>query len=185
MAQTFKLTATPRQRHALAFMLFHKDIKLKDRTKQRSLRRAQAALGLVALSEQIVQHQRVGEIWRDNTTRNVFEVTEDNADTILEQADRIEKTTADLLYLQEVLDQLQDKKDAPDAESCQPIPADEPERWKPDLLGVPIADNLVLWADFMRESLQGSLSYGAFREAVLKVLEAAKAQAQEAKSEAA
>jgi hypothetical protein len=166
--QTFRITTTPRARFALSVMLFHKDVKFNDRGKERALRNARRALGLMEPSQNYAEHQRVGEIWRDHVTRNVFEVTADNADFILTTLAKIEKHSVDMLYLEELLEQLEDKRDAEDASTAVPFDeAAEAPAWKPPL--TPIVGNPALLVDIIREAFEAE-SYGAARKLILPAL---------------
>lgn len=171
MAATFKVVTTPRARHSLAMLLFHKDLKLKSRPDERALFRVRKALGLLEVSEQRVQTQRIGPLWKDATTRNVFEVAEGDAEWLVKKTEGLEKNSAESLIIEELLGQLEDKKDAPAEllEGAAPYdPAAELEGWKPSL--EPIVDNPSLLVAALRDAIEEE-SYGAFRSALKPALE--------------
>lgn len=133
-AQTFRVTATPRARFHLAVLFFHKDLKFKDMLATRSLDKARRALGLVELSQQFSTHRRVGDIWRDNHTRNVFTVTTHDADFVLDMLGKLDKNADDLLYISDLLLQLDARKDAEDAETSPPFnDKEEAPLWNAEL----------------------------------------------------
>jgi hypothetical protein len=160
MAKSFRVTATPRTRFNLSVLLFHKDLQFKDRLKERSLYRSRKNLGLLEPSQQFSTNNRVGDIWRDHTTRNVFTVTEDNADFMIETIGKLEKNTNDLLYIEELLEQLEAKEDAADADTASEFnEQEEAPRWKPGL--EPIITNPALFYDVLREAVKHG-NYGGF-----------------------
>lgn len=168
MAQTFRVTATPRTRFVISVLLFHKDLKFKDRIKERSLYRVRKALGLLEPSQQFSTHNRVGNIWKDHSTRNVFEVTIDQAEFLIDNLSKIEKSTNDLLYVEDLLEQLEAKEDAADVE--EGVSFDEKAEapgWVPSL--EPLLTNPALFYDVMREACSMG-NFGGFSKIMLGAL---------------
>jgi hypothetical protein len=166
-AQTFRVTATPRARFVLSVMLFQ-DVKIKELAATKSLTRARRALGLMEPSFNFSTHKRVGDIWRDHTTRNVFTVTSHDADFVLDALAKIDKASGDILYLADLMEQLDSGKDAEDADTALPFDeAAEAPLWKPSLS--PIIDQPVLLLDVLREAY-AIQSYGKHAEFMSKAL---------------
>jgi hypothetical protein len=182
-AQTFRVTATPRQRFVLANCLFHRDLKFRDRARERDLYRARKALGLLEVSERLSMDGMVSDFAKDNTTRNTFEVTHGNADFLVTTVGGIEKPSADLLYLEEVLEQLEDGKKLGDGEQPGPVggwppavdEAAEAKLWRFSALA-PQAEKPLLLAKIFLEAYKANLSFGAHREAMIAMLEPPKAE---------
>lgn len=167
---TFKVVTTPRARQSLAMLFFSPALKFKDRVRERALYRARKALGLLEISEQRVQTQRIGPLWKDNTTRNVFEVAEADAEWIVKTIESVEKSSADLLVIEDLLGQLEDKRDAPPEllEGALPYdPAAELAGWKPSL--EPVIENPALVVAVLREAAQQE-SYMGWRDTLRAAL---------------
>jgi hypothetical protein len=171
MSQTFKVTVSPRERFYLALLLLHNKLKFKTKEEGKGLNRARKALGLVEISEAYLianrdpGQLRIGPSAEDSKTRNVFEVTQDNADFILAQAEKLEKGPAEMLWLTDVLEQLDGKKDAADAGDVQPCdPATE--NWSPG--SSILLENPTLTVAIMRELYEKHESFGAHRKAFLE-----------------
>jgi hypothetical protein len=174
MSQTFKVTASPRQRFWLAWMLLSGKIKLKDRSDDRRLNRARKALGLLDVSEIFWHYNRdpgplrMGELVEDGETRNVFEVTTDQADFILTQVDKVERGPDVSLFAIGLLEQLEEKKDATDAGECTPVDAAaELPLWKPRLNALVESPALII--PMLHELAKNHLSFGAWRKACEEV----------------
>lgn len=150
MGQTFKVVTTPRARFQLARLLLDPKIKLKDRNKERALDRSRRDLGLDEITEQLIDRGRVGEIYRDNANAATFTVTEDEADVIIRIAGDLEKDPAIMFYLDDLLEQLETKKDHPDAAATADLDAAaEAPKWRARL-GV-VVDQPELLASMLKD----------------------------------
>lgn len=172
MAQaTFKVTTSPRVRYFLAALLLHPKLKeeLKDRTKQRALYRARKQLGLMEPSEWLSDKGRVGEIWRDGKTLNVFEVSEDSAAFIVGILAPLEKEPYQTFIVEELMQQLEAKTDAPNLDMALPFDeGTEAPLWKPTLK--PSLVNPERFTDVLCAVAEGCLSFGQFREKLIEAL---------------
>jgi hypothetical protein len=169
--QTFRVTTTPRARFTLSVLFFHKDLKFKTLASTKSLDRARKALGLVEPSQEFSTNRRVGDIWKDNATRNVFTVTFDNADFVLETLGKLDKNSDDLLYLADLFEQLDSKKDAEDADTAVPFDEKaEAPKWKAGLH--PAVESPALLIDILREyaTIQKTQPRGNAADFLMKAL---------------
>lgn len=148
--QTFRVTATPRARFHLSVLFFHKDLKFKDMLATRSLDKARRALGLIEPSQQFSTNRRVGDIWRDHRTKSVFTVTTHDADFVLDSLGKLDKNADDLLYISDLLLQLDARKDAEDVDT---VPAfnekEEAPLWNAELH--PAVDSPSMLIDILRK----------------------------------
>lgn len=181
---TFKVTATPQQRFFLAQAFFSPTLKFKDRTKERLLYRARKQLGLMGPSEWIAERGRVGEIWQEKKSFNVFEVTEETAAFVVTTIGELEKEPFQSFMLEGLLQQLEAKRDADSLDMALPLDEEaEAPLWKPSLK--PILVNPDRFTDVLKDVVQAAESYGAFRTAMLKVLEMPEIDALPGKTKAA
>lgn len=167
--QTFRVATTPRARFTLARLFCRGDLKFKDRTKEKRLYRARKSLGLIEPSEYILAGKPPSDRWKDRSVA-AFEVTVETAEFVVETFASIEKDSGEAFMLEELVEQLEAKVDAPEAFDVEMLDiAAEAPLWKPQAL-IPILDRPEAWFDTQREIMQACTSYGAYRKAMLEVL---------------
>jgi hypothetical protein len=137
MTRSWKVTASPRERFALSQLLLSPELKLRRRT-MREVNNVRHALGLVGVSEVALEHKRVhAKYGTDNRTRFRFEITAEEADTILQTLEKVDVPPVTAMVLQPLVDQVEARGDAKDWEQALPFDeAAELPRWKPSRLPV-------------------------------------------------
>jgi hypothetical protein len=168
-SQTWKVTATPRERFRLAMLLLHRDLKFKTRKSERELHRARQALGLIAPTEVQLEKGRVGQYATDRTTRHCFAVTAENAEFVLAQVELVEINPAEALWLEPLLQQLESKADAPDADAAPAYDeAEELEHWQPS--SKPILDRPEMFAELLGEAISVAADWPDFQRRYAKAM---------------
>lgn len=133
------ITASPRQRWALALLLFSAELKFQGRREQKRLYRARRDLGLLEPSQTFMifnQNQapgsriQIGPGAQDHVTRHAFRLTEESLEFFLEVIEKGPIGQGDLIWLEPLLQAIEERKsegnDAPAYDA-----AEDAERWKP------------------------------------------------------
>jgi hypothetical protein len=165
--QTWIVTATPMERWTLSLFLFNTKLEFSGRQEQKRLYRARKALGLLEPSDAFMTYNgkdgplRVGPAAEDRKTRHRFAVTVDNAEFILNALEKTPMRGGDTMRLEGLLQQLEAKEDADDAETAAEYSPelDAPE-WKPSLK--PMIDQPSRLLDILDHAF-GAESYGEAR----------------------
>lgn len=137
-SQTWLVTARPEQRFHLANMLISDQLKIRGRKEDAKLWRAREALGLIGLTETMLQHGKVNAALLRSSTVHQFVVTSENAEFLLEQREKVELPAATSFVLRPLLEQLAAGEDAEGAEDAAPFDeAAELPQWNPNKLNPP------------------------------------------------